>query len=576
MARGAAASRVASPLDRRLVRESRGARGVLAASVALGLVTTAGLAVQALALASLLASAMPGADHRHRLAAIVWLAAATALRGACALGGEIAARLGAAHTKAELRARLAAAALQGATGAEAPGAPGELATLAGRGLDALDVYLGRCLPDLILAAVAPAILVVVSGARDWVSAGVLAVTLVLFPVFGILVGRATLNLAGSRWRQVEALGRHVTDVFQGLPILRAFGRSAQERAAIEEAGEALRLASMATLRTAFLSALVLDTLASVSVGLVAVPLGLRLLDGSVHLSAALAVLILAPEVFLPLRRASAEFHESAEGLAAWRSAAAAIDAAATPAATAGAGAEPAPDPAVVPVALNRVTVTAPGRERPVLASASLTIEPGEVIALVGPNGSGKSTMLSVLLGFRSPSAGSVTVGGLDLGAIDQAGWRARIAYLPERPTIVAGTLADNLRLANPDATEADLRAALAAAGAERLLDRLPDGLHEAVGEGGRPLSAGERQRVALARTLLRHASLYLLDEPTVHLDQASEARVMDGLRQALTGCSALIVTHRPAVLALADRVLEIRDGAVVPAGPATMRQEVPA
>jgi thiol reductant ABC exporter CydD subunit len=468
-----------------------------------------------------------------------------------------------------LRGKLVFASLRDAANGSTNG-PGEIATLAGRGLDALDIYVGRCLPDLVLAVAAPIALAVVVGAIDWVSGVIIAIAIALFPVFGALVGRASGSLAAERWRQVEALGRQVADVFEGLPILRAFGRSAQQRTRIEQAGEALRRASLSTLRVAFLSALVLDTLASVSVALVAVPLGLRLLDGSVHLTAALAVLIIAPEVFLPLRRASAEFHESTEGLAA-------VDRAMTligeDSATAsrqmrepgtGCGRPPG-DPLQVPVMLRSVGVDFDGRAEPLFDDASLTIAPGETVVLLGANGIGKSTALSILLGFLPPSRGSVMVGDDDLRDLDLAGWRRLITYLPAHPTLLRATLAENLRLANPMARDDELIDALAAVDASEFLDETTSGLATRLGEGGRPTSAGELQRIALARVLLRPASLYLLDEPTVHLDDATETVVVEGLRLALEGRSALVVTHRPAVTRLADRVLTVSNGIFVPA-----------
>jgi ATP-binding cassette subfamily C protein CydD len=554
-------------------------------SVGLGLVAAASIVVQALAIASLLAAAM-GQRAPDPLPALVWLAGAVAVRGLAALAAELTATWGGEQAKAELRASLVGAALRQAPGGSGV-SPAEVAIIAGRGLDALDPYIGRCLPDLVLAAAVPVALAAVIGRLDWLSGLVVLVCAALFPLFGFLVGEASTGLAERRWHQVEAFGRQVTDVFEGLPVLKAFGHAARQRDRIAQAGEALRQASLSTLRIAFLSALVLDTLASVSVAMVAVPLGLRLLGGSVTLPAALAVLIVAPEVFLPLRRASADFHDSTEGLAAARRAMDVIaaggergrGAGATARRSSGAGTAPGfgppatpalsaalpPDPARAPVALEGVVVGRSGRDRPILDVASLRIAPGETVVLVGANGTGKSTTLALLLGFLIPEAGRVTVGGEDLGRIELRAWRRCVAYLPEHPALLSGSLAANLRLADPGATEDRLLEALGRAGAGDLVAHLPDGLATRVGEGGRPVSAGERQRIALARTLLRPASLHLLDEPTVHLDQAAEDAVVEALRDHLIGRSALIVTHRSAVARLADRVVALRDGRFVDA-----------
>ncbi|MGD0448224.1 MAG: thiol reductant ABC exporter subunit CydD [Candidatus Dormibacteria bacterium] len=576
IARRAAGSAI-GPVERRLLREPAVRRAV-AVSFAIGLVSAASVVVQAVALAGLLAGAM-GSATESILPPILWLAGAISIRGLCALAGELVAGRGAEIAKAELRRKLLGAALRRASsgGADGGGAGGgDVATLAGRGIDALDAYIGRCLPDLVLAAAVPIALVAVIGALDWVSAIIVVAVLCLFPVFGVLVGQSSGRLAARRWDRVEAFGRQIADIFEGLPVLKAFGRSTRQRERIAEAAEGLRLASLSTLRVAFLSALVLDTLASVSVALVGVPLGLRLLSGSIHLAPALAVLIVAPEVFLPLRRASAEFHESTEGLAAARRAMDVIgdgdrgreegkvaresgddrrDGGEPTAGGPGPG-----DPARVPVALRRVRLELPGRAEAVLDDASLTILPGEKVVLVGLNGAGKSTTLSLLLGFMAPSSGAVTVGGMDLRGFDAQAWRRRLSYLSERPTLITGSLAENLRLADPAAGDARLREVLGQMGAGDLLASLPQGLDTQLGVGGRQVSTGERQRIALARAALRDASLLLLDEPTSHLDDATEATVVEALGRALSGRSALIVTHRPAVMRLADRVVTLQGG----------------
>lgn len=569
MRRAASAGRgsgTAGPIDRRLLGEPAVRRAV-AASVAFGIVSAAAIVVQALALAGLLASAM-GTRAVDPLAAAVWIAGAAVVRGLCALAAEVTGARGAEAAKAALRARLLGAAVARAPAGTA--SAGAIAAVAGRGIDALDPYIGRCLPDLVLAAAVPLGLTVVIGALDWVSMLVIASVLVLFPVFGYLVGAASNDLARRRWRQVEDFGRQIADVFEGLPLLKALGHSARQRERVALAGDALSAASLATLRVAFLSALVLDTLASVSIALVAVPLGLRLLTGSVSLSAALAVLIVAPEVLLPLRRATAEFHESTEGLAAARSALTAIEPASDMSAPS--TGRLMPDPARAAVALHHVRVTRPGRADAVLDGASLIVHPGEHVVVMGANGTGKSTTIDLLLGFLAPAGGTVTVGGMDFRDADLDAWRRRLAYVPEHPALLAASLAGNLRLSNPHADRDQLMHALDEVNASRLVASLANGLDTKLGDGGRPVSRGERQRIAIARVLLRDASLYLLDEPTAHLDDATEARVIGALEARLRGRTALIVTHSHAVRRLADRVLVLANGRFEPDSAAALRR----
>ncbi len=609
------------PFDPRLARVPVVRRG-LVASVALGLVPVGGAVAQAVGLAHLIAGAMRPASAAHWVPWLVLVASGFALQALAALAGDVVAAYTTSAAKAGLRSHLVAAAVRSrssppvATGGSPgrarphapPLAPGEVAVLAGPGLDALDVYVSRCLPDLVLAVAAPVALLAAVGALDWVSFLVMAVTLVLFPVFGALAGRSSLALGAERWRRVEQLGAYLADVFQGMPVLRAFGRSGDQRERLAELNRSLSRSTALALRSAFVSALVLDTLASLSVALVAVPLGLRLLTGGVSLPAALAVLVVAPEVFVPVRRATAEFHESAEGLAAMGRilAVAAIPGAGTVAEADvaarwpnGAGAAPrspaaprtgaarraepgtapgprrvAPDPKEVAVALCGVNVSFPGRAEPVLEGADLVIAPGEVVALVGPSGAGKSTVVSLLAGFQVPSRGAVTVGGLDLAEVDLPSWHRWLAYLPEHPGFLPATVADNLRVARPGAPEEELYRALAEVGAIELVERWPGKLKARLGAGGLRLSAGERQRLALARALLRPASLYLLDEPTVHLDEAGEGQALAGLRRSVQGRSALIVSHRPAVAQVADRVVALRERRLVEVSAAELSARV--
>jgi thiol reductant ABC exporter CydD subunit len=388
---------------------------------------------------------------------------------------------------------------------------------------------------------------------DWVSAAIMAVTLPLIPVFMALIGMATRAHTDRQLATLQLLSGHFLDVVSGLATLKIFGRSRAQVRTIRAVTDSYRRTTMATLRLTFLSSLVLELLASLSVALVAVAIGLRLLDGHLGLRASLFVLVLAPEAYLPLRQVGAEFHASAEGLSAAQQVFDVLD---LPEARPG-GSTDVPNPAHTGLAVDSLRVTYPGGERPALEGVTLAVAPEEVLAVTGPSGCGKSTLLGVLLGLIEPDAGSVCAGATDIATLDPDAWRARIAWVPQRPHLFAATLMDNVRLGRTGASVADIHQAVRDAGLGDLVTRLPRGLDTRLGERGAGLSAGERQRVALARAFLRRAPLLLLDEPTANLDGQTEEEVLNAIRRLSRGRTVVLVAHRPALLALADRVVDI-------------------
>ncbi|MEU0151597.1 thiol reductant ABC exporter subunit CydD [Micromonospora fulviviridis] len=553
------------PFDPRLLRRVPAARRDLAVLAILGGLTALLVVAQATALATVLATAIDGRLHRPALAGLLAAVAARALVSWAQ--GTVAARA-AATVKAALRADLLRAVGRHGPTWVAGRRAGQLATLAGRGLDALDPYFTGYLPQLVLSVTVPLAVLARIVLADWSSALIIALTIPLIPIFGALLGWQAQAATERQWRRLSLLGGHFLDMVAGLPTLRAFGRARAQVDVVRRMADGHRQATMATLRIAFLSALVLELVATLSVALVAVPVGIRLLGGGITLSTALLVLLLTPEAYLPLRAAGSRFHASMEGLTALDEA---LTLSATPEAAGPAGTRPAPDGRGeirfegVTVAYERTTA---------LRDVTLTIRPGERVAVIGPSGAGKTTLLNLLLGFVTPTAGRVTVDGVDLAGVDLDAWRRELAWVPQRAHLFAGSLADNIRLGAPDTPDAALAGAVTDAALDEVVTALPDGLGTTLGERGHGLSSGQRQRVALARAFLRDAPLVLLDEPTARLDSASEAVVLAATRRLVIGRTALLVAHRPALLEDADRILRVEDGRVtelsrVPAGRVT-------
>ena len=529
-------------------------------ALAIGALTAVSIIVQAVALARAIDRSLL---HHASLAAVrpelIAVVAAVVVRAALTLVGERWAQRTAESVVSTLRGQLLRHVLALGPSWLAGERPGELSLTATRGLRSLHTYFDRYLPQAAMAVVVPVVLLAWIASQDWLSLLVVVALVVAVPITMIYFGREASRRTARQWRRLSSLAGRFLQLIEGLPTLRAFGRDAHGRREVAESTEGVRVATMRTLRVAFLSALSMDLIAGFGVGFVAMVLGLRLLWGELDLQTAMAVLLVTPEIFVPLRRAGAEFHASTEGQAGAARVLEilALDADDPPGTPSQLPPFSHPRPAV-DLRIEGLRVVYDNRSSAALEAFSLHVPPGGRLALVGPSGSGKSSVLAALLGFVSPDAGTMSVDARRSSELTMAEWRTHFSWLPQRPYLFTATLGENLRLGAPEATEEQLFEVTAAVGLDRLVRHLPQGLEEPLGQDGLRLSAGERQRVALARALLCPAPILLLDEPTASLDPPTTARMAEAIAPWLVGRTVIVAAHQPLLLPPFDAVVDVR------------------
>lgn len=553
-------------LDKRLLRALEPVRAALWAAIGLGVLAGALLVAQAYLLSQAVDRVFLGGDTLRDVAPLlVGLALVAVMRALLLWTSDLSAHHLASHVRAALRERLFAHLTALGPAYTRGERSGELATTAVEGIEELDAYLREYVPQLALSAMIPLAILIIVFPLDILSGVVLLLTAPLIPVFMILIGKLAAAQSRRQWGQLSRMSAHFLDMLQGLTTLKIFGRSREQAATIADISERFREATMSVLRVAFLSALVLELLSTLSVAVIAVEIGLRLLYARIPFDMAFFVLILAPDYYLPLRALGARFHAGTAGVAAAERIFAVLE---TPVPPCSDRVDVSPirlDPPLT-IAFEKVSYAYHDGDRPALDGLSFTIAPGTTVALVGRSGSGKSTAAQLLLRFLTPTAGQIAVNGVDLCAIPPAEWREQVAWVPQLPYLFAATIADNIRLGRPDAPLNAVMRAAEQARADSFIRTLPQSYDTLIGEQGARLSGGQAQRIALARAFLRDAPFLILDEATANLDPDTEAQIADSLRTLMHGRTVLVVAHRLHTVMDADQIVVLAHGCAVETG----------
>jgi thiol reductant ABC exporter CydD subunit len=545
------------------------------ASVVLGTLGVLLVIAQAWTMASVVDRVfLRGAGLADLAGAIATLVALAFGRAALAWSADVRAQRAAARAKLDARRQATAALLARGPLDASRGQTGDVVHLLSSGLDALDGYVAQYLPQARLASVGPGLVLVAVLWADALSALVLAITFPLIPLFMVLIGGAARERTRRQWVTLARMSARFLDAVQGLPTLKAFGRTADEVATLTDRTERFRTLTMEVLKLAFVSSLALELLATIGTAIVAVEVGLRLLYAKLALQPALFVLMLAPEFYRPLRALGSAYHASMAGREVSERLAEFIGPGGPIAVTPARQRRNGPAEASAPqdldvrgpltVVFEAVSCTYAGRHEPALENASFTLRPGSTVALVGPSGSGKSTCANLLLRFVEPSAGAIRVNGVDIGSLPATRWRHLVAWVPQRPHLFHGTVRENLLLGRTRTTtaEGDLWQALEQAAARRFVEALPQGLDTPIGERAARLSGGQAQRLAIARAMLADAPLVVLDEPTSQLDPWTEPEIQAAIARLRAGRTVLLIAHRFSMVRRADQVVLLSSGRV--------------
>lgn len=551
-------------VNKRLMRMTQRIRWELAAIIGFGVLSGILVLTQAYFVARIVSQSFLAGQGLTEL--YPWLAALLAiilLRALVHWAGEVTAHRGATRIKTYLRERLLEHLFRQGPVCGRTRDTGDLINTVTEGVEALEVYFSRYLPALALAAIIPAGILLVVFPRDWLTGVIFLVTAPLIPLFMILIGSLADRWTKKQWHILGRMSSHFLDVLEGLPTLKLLGRAAAQGKVIARLSREWATATMGVLRIAFLSAFFLEFIMTISTAIVALALGLRLVFGRMDFTTAFFILLLAPEFYAPLRNLGTQYHAGNAGLKAAESIFAVLD---SPLPSGeGKGLAAAPSLFRQPISFNNVSFSYT-EGNPVLEQVSFTLQPGERVALVGASGAGKSTILHLLMGFMEPTGGEIKIGDIPLRDLEPRRWRQLVAFVPQTPYLFHGTVRENIALGKPGASPAEIQAAAEQAECHEFISSLPEGYDTVIGKGGRVLSAGQAQRLAIARAILMDAPLVLLDEATASLDPENQELIQKALERLLSGRTALITAHRLATLKITDRILVLDQGRIVETG----------
>ncbi len=551
-------------IDKRLLRRTRDTRKEFYLTVGLGFLGGVLTVLQAWFLSTIVNGAF--LDHRtlsSLLPSIAVLAGVISARAITVWGSEVSASRMAAKVKLALRDRLFTHIVSLGPAYAHGERTGELTNTVVEGIEALDAYFSQYIPQLALAALIPITVLFFVFPLDTLSGVVMLITAPVIPIFMVLIGSIADRLTRRQWESLSRMSAHFLDVLQGLTTLKILGRSRDQIQVIAMISDRFRRATLGVLRVAFLSALVLELVATISTAVVAVEVGLRLLYGHLEFRQAFFVLLLAPEFYLPLRVLGARFHAGMSGVAAAKRIFQVLE---TPLPPAPAQVRHLPSGLRFDIRFDGVSYAYQGGDRPALEGVTFRIPHGKRIALVGPTGAGKSTVASLLLRFIFPDAGRITVGGIPLDEIPRREWLSLVGWMPQSPYLFHGTVAENIRMARPDADMDDVIRAAKLAHAHEFVVEFPRGYDTLIGERGARLSGGQAQRIALARAFLKDAPFLILDEATSNLGPEIEALIQEATERLMHGKTVLVIAHRLNTVRRADVIVVLEHGRVVETG----------